>query len=85
MPLIFKRPTLGGILALVATGLNVLQVIADQTHLMQPELVPLGYSLLEGTVVIASIALGYFAWNARHGVVLRMGPDQQCDKDEWEW
>ncbi len=65
MPLIFVRPRLGGIVALVAAGLNVLQVVADQAHLMQPEVAPLGYSLLEGTVVIASIALAYFALKVR--------------------
>jgi hypothetical protein len=65
MPLIFKLPKLGRILALAAAVLNVLQVIADQAHLMQPEAAPLSYTLLEGVVVIASLVLAYFAWNAR--------------------
>lgn len=70
MPLIFKRPKLGAVLGLIAAVLNILQVIADQTHLMQPEVAPLGYSLLEGTVVIASLALAYFAWQVRNERIL---------------
>lgn len=62
MLLIFKRPKLGATIGLVAATLNILQVIADQTHMMQPEVATLGYSLLEGAVVIASLALAYFAW-----------------------
>lgn len=62
MLLIFKRPKLGAILGLIAAVLNILQVAADQTHMMQPEVAPLGYSLLEGTVVVASLTLAYFAW-----------------------
>jgi hypothetical protein len=62
VPLIYKRPGVGGKLGILAAILNILQVIADQTHLMQPEVAPLGYSLLEGMVVIASISLAYFSW-----------------------
>jgi hypothetical protein len=62
MPLIFKRPGLGSRLALVAAVLNMVQVVADQAHLLQPEVAPLGYSVLEGLVVVASLALAYFAW-----------------------
>ncbi len=32
---------------------------------MQPEVAPFGYSVLEGTVVIASLALAYFSWLVR--------------------
>jgi hypothetical protein len=60
IPLIFRRPSLGQKFGIVAGILNILQVIADQTHLMQPEVAPLGYSVLEGMAVIASIALIYF-------------------------
>jgi hypothetical protein len=63
IPLLFKRPGLGATFGIVAAVLNILQVMADQAHLMQPEIAPLGYSLLEGTVVVASLALAYFAWN----------------------
>ncbi len=62
IPLIFKRPAAGGKIGILAATLNILQVIADQTHLMQPEVAPLGYSVLEGMVVVASISLAYFSW-----------------------
>lgn len=65
IPLIYKRKNIGGGLGIFAAILNILQVIADQTHLMQPEIAPLGYSTLEGLVVIASLALAYFAWSVR--------------------
>ena len=45
--------------------LNILQVVADQAHLMQPEVAPLAYSALEGVVVIASLVLIYFSWKLR--------------------
>jgi hypothetical protein len=60
IPLIFRRPSLGQKLGIVAGILNILQVIADQAHLLQPEVSPLGYSVLEGLVVIASLVLIYF-------------------------
>jgi hypothetical protein len=63
LPLIFKHPALGRKLAMVAAILNVLQVLADQTHLMQPEVAPLGYSLLEGAVASVSLVLFNLAWN----------------------
>lgn len=62
MPLIFKRPKLGATFGLVAASLNIFQVVADQAHLMQPEVATLGYSLLEGAVVVTSIVLACFAW-----------------------
>lgn len=62
VPLIYMRPSAGGKLGILAAILNISQVIADQAHLMQPEVAPLGYSVLEGTVVIASISLAYFSW-----------------------
>ena len=61
IPLIYLRPLLGAKLGMLAAALNILQVIADQAHLLQPEAAPLGYSLLEGTVVIASLFLIYYA------------------------
>lgn len=62
IPLIYKRPRLGAEIGILAAGLNVIQVVADQAHLMQPEVAPLGYSLLELAVVAASFALAYFSW-----------------------
>jgi len=60
--LIFKRPSLGAKFAISAGVLNILQVIADQAHLMQPEVAPLGYTLLELSVVTLSLVLIYFSW-----------------------
>jgi hypothetical protein len=67
IPLILKRPTLGWKFGVAAGVLNILQVVADQAHLMQPEIAPLGYSALEGIVVIASLALIYFSWKVKNG------------------
>ncbi len=68
IPLIFKRPSLGRKFGILAGILNILQVIADQTHLMQPEVAPLGYSALEGMVVIASLVLIYFSLKTPDGL-----------------
>ncbi|MCL5256358.1 MAG: hypothetical protein M1319_00990 [Chloroflexi bacterium] len=65
IPLIYKRANLGVAFGIAAAALNILQVIADQAHLMQPEVAPLGYSILEWLAVIASLALIYFAWRVR--------------------
>ncbi len=67
IPLIFRRPSLGRKFGIIAGILNILQVIADQTHLMQPEVAPLGYSVLEGMVVIASLVLIYFSLKIQEG------------------
>lgn len=63
IPLIFKKPIVGAWLGVLAGFLNILQVIADQAHLMQPERAPFGYTLLEYTVSIASLVLIYFSWS----------------------
>ena len=55
IPLVFMRPALGRICALAAAALNILQVVADQAHLMQPEVASIGYSVLEGAVAIVSL------------------------------
>lgn len=68
--MIFRRPSVGGGLGILAAILNILQVLADQAHLMQPEVAPLGYSVLEGMVVIASLALAYFSWAVRQAARL---------------
>jgi hypothetical protein len=65
IPVIYRRPSVGAGLGILAAILNILQVFADQAHLMQPEVAPFGYSILEGIVVIASLALAYFSWAAR--------------------
>jgi cytochrome bd-type quinol oxidase subunit 2 len=65
IPMIYKRKNIGVGFGVFAAILNILQVIADQSHLMQPEIAPLGYSTLEGLVVIASLALTCFAWSVR--------------------
>lgn len=70
IPLILKNLKLGVKFGLIAAMLNIIQVIADQLHLMQPEVAPLGYSLLEYSVVIVSIVLAYFSWKIR-GLILR--------------
>lgn len=61
IPLIIKKPKLGSMFGIAAGVLNILQVIADQLHLMQPEVAPLGYTLLEYSVVLISIALIFFS------------------------
>lgn len=61
IPLICKRPMLGSKFAICAGVLNILQIFADQLHLMQPEIAPLGYSLLEYSVGVVSLILIYFA------------------------
>jgi hypothetical protein len=65
IPILYGRPALGGGLGILAAILNILQVLADQAHLMQPEVAPFGYSILEGVVVIVSLALAYFSWAVR--------------------
>ncbi len=60
--LVFRWPSLGAKFGLLAATLNILQVVADQTHMMQPEIAPLGYLLLEDAVAFASLALSYFSW-----------------------
>src|SRR5579864_52428 len=51
VPLIYKRPMVGRVFGVTASILNILQVIADQAHLLQPEVAPFGYSVLEFAVV----------------------------------
>jgi len=67
IPMIYRRPALGGGLGILAAILNILQVLADQGHVMQPEVALFGYSVLEGMVVIASLVLAYFSWAVRQG------------------
>lgn len=62
IPLIFKRPKLGVKFAIGAGILNILQIFADQLHLMQPEIAPWGYSMLEYSAGLFSLTLICFAW-----------------------
>lgn len=62
IPAVYRLGRLGAGLGLLAAFLNILQIVADQAHLMQPEIATFGYSVLEGTVGIASLALAYFSW-----------------------
>ncbi len=61
IPLVLKKPKLGSIFGIVAGIFNILQVIADQLHLMQPEVAPLGYSFLEYSVAAVSLVLINFS------------------------
>ena len=69
IPMIYKRQSIGSGLGIFVAIVNILQVIADQAHLTQPEVAPFGYSVLECLVVIASLALTYFSWYARKPAV----------------
>ncbi|HEY3419084.1 MAG TPA: hypothetical protein VGK23_00840 [Methanomassiliicoccales archaeon] len=68
IPLIFRRAFVGALMGILAATLNIVQVIADQAHLMQPEIAPIGYTILEGLVVVASLALAYFSLMVVHSV-----------------
>lgn len=62
MVAVFRRPRSGAWAAIAAAVLNIFQIIADQTHMMQPEVAPFKYSLLEYAVGVVSFGLIYFAW-----------------------
>lgn len=59
---VFRRPRSGAWSAIAAAVLNIFQIIADQTHMIQPESAPFAYSLLEYAVGLLSLGLIYFAW-----------------------
>jgi len=63
-----QKRKLGANLAIVAGVLNIFQIIADQLHLMQPEIVPFAYTLLEYSVGIFALALIYFAWKVKTSI-----------------
>jgi hypothetical protein len=65
IPLIYKRPKLGAYFAITAAVLNILFVIADQIHLLQPEVATPLYSAIEYAGAIVSVVLAYFAWKVR--------------------
>jgi len=62
IPLILKKPKLGSIFGIAVGVLNILQVIADQLHLMQPEVASPGYTLLEYFVASISLLLIYLSF-----------------------
>ena len=74
IPLILKKQKLGSIFGIVAGVLNILQVIADQLHLMQPEVAPLRYTLLEYSVAFMSLMLIYFSFKLSKS----HGENRQC-------
>lgn len=59
--IIYKKPKLGVFFAITSAILNILFVIADQIHLLQPEVATPLYSAIEFVGVIVSILLIYFA------------------------
>lgn len=65
IPFVFTYPQFGTTLGIIAAVLNIFQVIADQTHLMQPEVASVGYSLLEWSVALASAVLLLFSWKIK--------------------
>jgi hypothetical protein len=69
IPLIFKRLELGWKLGVVAGFLNILQVIADQLHLMQPEVAPPGYTMLEYSVGIFSLVLIFLSLKVKKQIL----------------
>ncbi len=59
--IVHRRAKRGARLAIIAGFLNIVQIIADQTHMMQPQVPSRTYSLLEYAVGLASLALIYFS------------------------
>src|SRR6266581_2768322 len=47
IPMIYRRPSVGGVLGILAAILNILFILADQAHLLQPEVAPFSYSVLQ--------------------------------------
>lgn len=48
-------------MAIIAAVLNIFQVYADQTHMMQPQVPSHTYTLIEYAVVLVSLGLIYFS------------------------
>lgn len=72
IPMIYRRPSVGGVLGILAAIFNILFVLADQAHLLQPEVAPLSYSILQSMTVVASLALAYFSWVVRQTALMAM-------------
>ena len=62
IPLIYKHPKMAAKLGILVGIFNILQVLADQFHLIQPEIATIAYSLLEYMTALMSIALIYFSY-----------------------
>ena len=59
--LVFKKTKLAIKFAIIAGVLNIAQIIADLFHLMQPEVAPFSYVVLELSVGFLSLLYIYFA------------------------
>lgn len=64
---VFKRPRTGARLAILAAVLNLLQIVADLTHMMQPEIAPWNYVALELSVGFLAFLLIYFSREVLRG------------------
>lgn len=64
---VFKRPRTGALLAVFAAILNLLQIVADLTHMMQPETAPWNYVALELSVGLLALFLIYFSREVLRG------------------
>lgn len=62
--LISKNPALAARTAIAAGILNIFQALADQNHMMQPELASRGSVILEYTAQVTSLCLIYVAWKS---------------------
>jgi hypothetical protein len=60
--LVHRRPRPAALLAMAAAVLNLMQVAADQLHLLQPEAAPPGYTALELAVAALSLVLFGCGW-----------------------
>lgn len=57
-----RHPKMSARLAIVAAVLNIFQIFADQTHMMQPEVATRTYTLIEYAVGLVSLGLIYFSF-----------------------
>jgi hypothetical protein len=63
---------LGGGFGILAAILNILFVLSGQSHLIQPEVATLRYSVLQSITVIASISLGNFSLEVSQTALMHM-------------
>lgn len=56
-----RHPKMSARLAIVAALLNIFQVFADQTHMMQPQVATRTYTLIEYADVLVCLGLIYFS------------------------
>lgn len=62
--LVRSRSALGAKLGILVGLLNIAMVVADQLHLMQPEVATTIYIMLEDGVVLISLVLLYASWRS---------------------